>query len=421
MVATTLFVVALLHSFSTGFVSRLSKIFSEKNIFHHLLHWLSEVEIVFGFWALTFLLYLGISEGPAQVFQFHSSLNITEAFFIFCIMLVASTRAIVTLARRGIYFVSALIERFVRIPKLHAQFFGLMTLGPLLGSIITEPAAITIAALLLFRMIDIEKTPQGFVYVILAFLFVNVSVGGALTPYAAPPILMVARPWAWGLKEVFINLGIPGLISILISNSILLFHYRKKLIDYLIPLEPDHYPVPHWVTAFHSIILLCIIYFAHSVQVFVPLTFLFIAFTQLTKPYQDGLKYKESLLVAFFLYGLIVFGSLQSWWLNGLIAGMSSQSLFFGAITLTAVTDNAALTYLGSQIENLSEISKWSLTAGALVGGGLTILANAPNAAGFAILSSKFEGHTLNAWKLFKAALLPTGVALLCYYIRLMI
>jgi hypothetical protein len=160
---------------------------------------------------------------------------------------------------------------------------------------------------------------------------------------------------------------------------------------------------------------------AHYPQVFFGLFLIFIGLTNVTKNYQDQLKFKESLLVAFFLSGLIVFGSFQRWWLEPLMLAMSEVTLFSGAVGLTAITDNAALTYLGSQVPGLSDLSKWALVGGALVGGGLTILANAPNPAGFSILSSKFPNSTLNAVLLFKAALLPTIVAGVCFYVKIFI
>ena len=61
----------------------------------------------------------------------------------------------------------------------------------------------------------------------------------------------------------------------------------------------------------------------------------------------------------------------------------AQSALFFGAAALTAITDNAALTYLGSLVEDISDQSKYSLVAGAVAGGGLTVIANAPNPAGF--------------------------------------
>jgi hypothetical protein len=56
--------------------------------------------------------------------------------------------------------------------------------------------------------------------------------------------------------------------------------------------------------------------------------------------------------------------------------------MYFGATALTAITDNAALTYLGSLVEGVSDQLKYALVAGAVSGGGLTVIANAPNPAG---------------------------------------
>ena len=82
-------------------------------------------------------------------------------------------------------------------------------------------------------------------------------------------------------------------------------------------------------------------------------------------------------------------GNVQQWWLQEVLTKMSSLVLFYGAAALTAITDNAALTYLGSLVE-LSDSSKYYLVAGAVAGGGLTVIANAPNPAGFGILKSSF-------------------------------
>ena len=187
------------------------------------------------------------------------------------------------------------------------------------------------------------------------------------------------------------------------------------------PIEVDYYPMPFWVIASHVIFLGLMVLTSHHPQVFIGLFLIFIGLMTVTNIYQDQPKFKESLLVAFFLAGLIVFGSFQRWWLEPLISSLSNTTLFLVAGGLTAITDNAALTYLGSQVPNLTDLSKWSLVAGALVGGGLTILANAPNPAGFSILSSKFPNSTLNAFKLFKAAILPTIVAGICFYLQLFV
>ena len=80
-----------------------------------------------------------------------------------------------------------------------------------------------------------------------------------------------------------------------------------------------------------------------------------------TREFQDNLKLREGLLVGFFLSGLVTLGSLQSWWLKPLISGMDGAALYYGATALTAITDNAALTYLGSLVEGITPELKYAL------------------------------------------------------------
>lgn len=417
--ATAMFAVALVHTFSVGAIARLSRRYAKNKWLHKIFHLLSEVELVFGAWAILFLLSWMLVEGPSPVLKHHSSLNLTEPLFIFCVMIMSSTRAIITLARRLIFSFSRLLQALFKFDLLTAQFFSLMTLGPLLGSVITEPAAITITALLLYRMIKKESTESKTMYSLLALLFVNISVGGALTHFAAPPILVVARTWNWGATDVFFNLGIAALATVILNNILIFNLFKKQLRESLQAMEVDHYEVPAWLISAHALFLFLLVYNSHYPMIFVPIFLAFLVLVYVTNKFQDGLKFRESWMVSFFLYGLVVFGSFQRWWIEPLITNMGSGVLYLSAAALTAVTDNAALTYLGSQVTTLSDLSKWSLTAGALVGGGLTILANAPNAAGFAVLSSKFPDSSLSAVKLFKAAILPTLVALGCFAFKI--
>ena len=123
------------------------------------------------------------------------------------------------------------------------------------------------------------------------------------------------------------------------------------------------------------------------------------------------------LLVRVTAAGLVVLGGPQKWWLQPLLMGMSNTMVYFGATALTAVTDNAALTYLGSLVEGVSDEFKYALVAGAVTGGGLTVIANAPNPAGFAILREYFEDESINPGGLFVAALPPTLVAILTFFV----
>lgn len=417
--ATTFFFLALLHTFLVSQFAKISHRFEKGSAPEAFFHLLSEVEVVFGFWAFLFLTVWTLIAGPGEVIQYQQGLNLTEPLFIFCIMIMASTRPVITAARKFILLISDKLSLVLRFKKIQLQFLTLMILGPLLGSLITEPAAITITALLLYRMINKEKISSGFLYSIIGLLFVNVSIGGALTNFAAPPILVVARQWNWGLWDVFSHLGEAAIVAVIINACLIAYLNRHEMNNALEPIEKDSYPMPIWVVISHFVFLFSLVATAHYSQVFLGLFLIFIGLVSVTKNYQDQLKFREALLVAFFLGGLIVFGSFQKWWLEPLMALLSDKILFISAIGLTAVTDNAALTYLGSQVEGLSELSKWALVGGAVVGGGLTILANAPNPAGFSILSSHFPDSTLNAAKLLKAAFLPTLVALICFYIKI--
>ncbi len=416
ILGTCFFAAALLHTFSVSYFAKLSHRFEKGSAREAFFYLLSEVEVVFGFWAFLFLTVWACLEGITPVVQYQQSLNMTEPLFIFCIMIMASTRPVIAIARRLILALSLLLGRVLGIPTATLQFLTLMIVGPLLGSFITEPAAITITALLLYRMIDEAKVKSSFLYGILGLLFVNISVGGALTHFAAPPILVVARTWGWGFSDVFSHLGVAALLSVVVNAGVISYFYRREIQDTLVAIEKESYRMPIWVTITHLIFMALLVASSHYPQVFVGLFLIFMGLVSVTKNFQDQLKFREAFLVAFFLSGLIVFGAFQKWWLEPLLTSLDQYTLYFGAIVLTAVTDNAALTYLGSQVPGLSELAKWALVAGSLVGGGLTILANAPNPAGFSILSSKFPEGSLNAFKLFRAALFPTSVALLIFF-----
>ena len=143
---------------------------------------------------------------------------------------------------------------------------------------------------------------------------------------------------------------------------------------------------------------------------------LFLGVAHAYERHQDRLILREGLLVAFFLAGLVVLGGQQQWWLKPVLLSMSADQVFFGAVALTAFTDNAALTYLGSLVEGLSDAFKYALVAGAVVGGGLTVIANAPNPAGVAILRKHFDDEAIHPLGLVLGALVPTAVAALAFW-----
>ncbi len=419
--ATIIFFIALVHTFLVSYFSKLAHKFEKGTAAEAFFHLLSDVEVVFGFWAFIFLAIWSLKDGVLVAIEYQQSLNLTEPLFIFCIMIVSSTRPVISITRQAILVISNKISKITRLKLIYVQFFTLLTLGPILGSAITEPAAITITALLLYRMINENKIESSLLYGCIGLLFVNISVGGALTNFAAPPILIVARTWGWSLADVFLNLGEAALVAVFVNTLTFILLFKNKIIKQMSVIETDYYPMPKWVVGSHLIFLLGIVLSAHYTQVFFGLFLIFIGLVSVTKNYQDQLKFREGLMVSFFLSGLIVFGPFQRWWLEPLILSFNNQELYLGATLLTTITDNAALTYLGSQVSSLTDLGKWALVAGSLVGGGMTIVANAPNPAGFSILSSKFPDGTLNAVKLIKAAFLPTLIALICFYLKVFV
>jgi Na+/H+ antiporter NhaD/arsenite permease-like protein len=173
--------------------------------------------------------------------------------------------------------------------------------------------------------------------------------------------------------------------------------------------------IPLFVVAVHLLFLASIVIFAHHPVVFMGLLLFFMGYTHAYAKFQNPLLLKEALMVAFFLAGLVVLGGMQQWWLQPILENMSTTVVYYGATALTAITDNAALTYLGSLVEGTSEEFKYALVAGALTGGGLTVIANAPNPAGMSILREHFPDGSVSPLWLFLAALPPTIVAIIAF------
>jgi hypothetical protein len=254
--------------------------------------------------------------------------------------------------------------------------------------------------------------PESLKYFSLGVLFVNVSIGGTLTSYAAPPVLMVAGAWSWDTAFMAANFGWKAALAVLVNATVATWLLRRHLrAPATSPGATEGPAVPRTVQAVHLLFLVAVVLTAHHSAVFMGLFLFFLGFTSAYARYQQPLLLKEALLVAFFLAGLVVLGGMQEWWLQPLISDMPANTLFFGALGLTALTDNAALTYLGSLIEGLPAASKYALVAGAVAGGGLTVIANAPNPAGVALLRGGFEDGTIGAGFLLLGALVPTAVA----------
>jgi hypothetical protein len=535
VVATLIFFLAILHTFLTSYFMKLShqwekehekKILSGKynkySVSHkaELFHFLGEVEAVFGIWAAALVVAIIIFfDWPTAVHYIQNDVNFTEAMFVVVIMTLAATRPILKLAESVMWRLANILGGTIT-----AWWFTILTMGPILGAFITEPAAMTISALLLStKFYDLEPD-NTFKYATAGLLFVNISVGGTLTHFAAPPVLMVACPWSWGMDHMIFNFGWKAIIGILLANGIYYLYFRGELnklqkqfsilvlkdeiqkkylrqkdleaefdkigcllgdrLGFAMEFEaktkqikdkignvimnrhqesflkegidpnlikeayeqrfdeirrrkmrmtipgimPEHErpiimdpewdsrddEVPVWVMIIHILFMVWTIFNAHHPAIFVPGLLFFLGFAQVTAPFQNKIDLKPALLVGFFLGGLVIHGGLQGWWIAPVLERLGEIPLMFSATLLSAFNDNAAITFLSTLVPGFTDGMKYSVVAGAVAGGGLTVIANAPNPAGQSILKKYFEDG-ISPLGLLMGAALPTSIMLICF------
>jgi hypothetical protein len=537
LVATLIFFLAIVHTFMTGrfmvishkwekaHAAKIKNGQAHRDSVHHgaeLFHFLGEVEAVFGIWVIALVIAIfGFYDWKTVVNYISYRVNFTEPLFVVVIMTLAATRPILRLSEAIIRKIANLLGG-----TLTAQWLTALTIGPLLGSFITEPAAMTISALVLARMVYALEPSQRFKYATLGLLFVNISVGGTLTHFAAPPVLMVAGPWKWTTAHMLGNFGWKSVIGILLSNAIYFWVFRKEMskmgqksmpvrlkdeiqekylnrrdmearfeelvsrvndeqgtlsavneqihnivsevrqrlekhyiqqlvhkgidkdmveqafaqrfeeiklramrrgLPALLPpgqrgafTDPDwdnrDDPVPVWVTVVHVFFMVWTIFNAHHPELFIPGMLFFLGFAEVTKPFQNRINLKPALLVGFFLGGLVIHGGVQGWWIAPILGNLAEMPLMLGAAILTAFNDNAAITYLSTLVPDFSDSLKYAVVAGAVAGGGLTIIANAPNPAGVSILKKYFKDEVSPAG-ILAGALVPTAIMLLIYLV----
>ena len=428
LVATVVFLLAILHTFAAARITAAAHRLQDRieketggpghSFRVEMLHFLGEVEAVFGIWAIPLLLSAAAMKGWRSVEDYVAHVHFTEPMFVVVIMAIASTRPVLSFAERCMGAVASLGGGTPL-----AWWVTILTVGPLLGSFITEPAAMTICALLLARhLYELDPSPR-LKYGTLGLLFVNVSVGGTLTHFAAPPVLMVAARYGWGLTFMLRSFGWKAAVAILVSTAAYAALFRKefgllakrreaRLSD---PSErPSERAVPAWIVVTHLLFLGWTVFTAHTPALFVAGFLYFLAFTQATAPHQNPVNLRPALLVGFFLAGLVLHGTLQQWWIAPVLARLAEVPLFLGATVLTAFNDNAAITYLASLVPGFTPELKYAVVAGAVTGGGLTVIANAPNPAGQSILSRYFPDGVLPLG-LFLGALAPTVVVAIAF------
>jgi hypothetical protein len=536
-VATLIFLLAVIHTFMT---SSLLRIAERRAVAHdqriergeaprdsvdhtaRLLHFLGEVEVVFGLWAVALVVAIvAFYDWSTAVHYLGHTVDFTEAAFVVVIMTLAATRPILRLAERIIRGIAGMLGG-----SLSALWFTTLTIGPLLGSFITEPAAITISALLLGSTFYALQPSLRFRYATLGLLLVNVSVGGTLTHFAAPPVLMVAGPWGWDMGHMLTQFGWKAAAGILLSNGLYFTLFRRELtaledryatvrvkeeiqtryltrrgvdalfgqlaktiteeagtresidrqirdisarieselekeyvpelcekgydeklvreafgqrleevrlrqIRRLLPglLPPDQRgkfvdpdwnhrddPVPVWVTLVHVLFMGWTILNAHYAPLFILGMLFFLGFAKVTEDYQNSIDLKPAMLVGFFLAGLVIHGGVQGWWIAPILGNLGETSIMFVGTLLTAFNDNAAITYLATLVPGFTDTLKYGLVAGAVAGGGLTIIANAPNPAGISLLKRHFEGG-VSAVGLLRAAIVPTALVFTMFFL----
>lgn len=408
-IALVIFVVAILHTFSVKFFKSLAQKFPRH---HNIFDMLGEVEIVFGFWAIVLVLIIFFLLGKTETVIYLNNQSYVEPLFVFVIMVIAASKPILDFSLTCVKKISALLP----VNKSLSLFLITMSFVPLLGSFITEPAAMTLAALILRDHFYSKKISNKFKYGIIGTLFVNVSIGGAMTPFAAPPILMVAAKWNWDLNFMINTFAWRTALAVFINSIILTFLFRNELTK-LGESKIKTIKIPSFVLILHLILLLGVIFFVHDLIIFLGIFLIFLAVVNAFNQYQDKLIINQAFLVSLFLAGLVVLGGQQKWWLQTVLAKLTPDQIYYVATALTAVTDNAALTYLASLVDGLSDQFKYAIAAGAITGGGLTVIANAPNPAGYSILNKKFSGGIVSPLYLFLSALGPTIVAIICYKI----
>lgn len=413
ILASTLFGFAVLHTFCVKRFANWASRHPEGSLLENLFHFLAETEVVFGLWGASLFSGIAILEGSLEPsIAYVNGLKFNEAKFVFVIMVMAATRPVVRQAEILIHF----LARCLPLKEGSAFYVAALSFGTLLGSLITEPAAMTLIAILLKRRFFDRGISPSLAYATLGLLFVNISIGGTLTHFAAPPVLMVAEKWHWSTPFMISHLGWRAAASCLASTLLTMLVFRKELNNHKSnATEPSS--VPLWLTLLHVALIAFVVKLAHHPDVFFGVFMMFLGLVTATKEHQDDLKLREGLLVGFFLAGLVTLGSLQSWWLQPLISQLDGSMMYFGATLLTAVTDNAALAYLGTLVDGISDSLKYALIAGAVTGGGLTLIANAPNPAGAAILRDApcFNGEGISPLRLFVWALPPTLVAA-CFF-----
>lgn len=432
IVAAAIFGLALLNTFTYRFFSRAGDILHKRAaeleesdapnkiikgrtcyFFAKFFHLGGEIEIIFGLWLLPLFIGFWLAYGWEGLTSYLDDLvfaqrKYVEPAFVIVVMCIAATRPVIQFASDCVRAVASVFGGGAA-----AWWISILCIGPLLGSFITEPAAITICAILLVKNFYAYNPSPRFKYATLGLLLVAVSAGGTLSHFSAPPVLMVAAAWEWDFLFMLSNFGWKAALGIVAS---VLFYYfifrgqfRKINAAKSAHEQKSEERVPLWIVLAHLYFLFFVVVSLHHPALFFFTFMFFIAFVESTHAYQYKMRLGVPIKVGLFLAALVTHGSLQAWWIEPLLLKFSEGELFACSIVLTAFNDNAAITYLASLVPNFSDSMKYFVMSGAIAGGGLTVIANAPNPAGIAVLGPYFKGG-VSPVLLFLSAFIPTAI-----------
>ena len=240
---------------------------------------MAEIEVVFGIWAGIFLTIFYINSGFEPMYEYLTTRNYNEPVFIFIIMIVAATRPILKTVTNIVNYAGDKLTTWFRLPGAVGVYFILLAIVPILGSLITEPAAITLAALILSDKIFSQEISKKLKYATLATLFVNISIGGTLTNFAAPPVLMVANVWEWTNSYMFSNFGWKAALACVVNTLIVIIMFRKELGGIQIDAprkESEYEKIPVFVVGMHFVLLAAIVIAGHYPALLIGLFIIFL-------------------------------------------------------------------------------------------------------------------------------------------------
>lgn len=421
-VALAIFVCAIIHTLQVHkiqkFAHKIEIKTGKRTPLTHFLFFLSQVEVIFAFWVIPLFMAISYFYSWSTALEYINTRDYTEPVFVVVILSLTATRPIVHIGETLIKWGAKGLGG-----SLSAWWFVLLTLGPLLGSLITEVGAMALCALLLSRQFYIHQPPLKLAYATLALLFVNISVGGILTDFASPAVLVLAHCWHWTSLDMFTNFGWKAALGIVLSNFLYWLYFKKDIARMEAkraakPLKSLSFEqsIPLWITCVHILFIVWIVTISHYPAVFIASFLFFLGFHQITKDHQYPVRLAHPMLVGLFLAGLVIHGGLQGWWVVNLLYGLPPLSVMGVAMSLTAFNDNTAIAYLAALVPNWGEVFEYAIFTGVIAGGGLTVIANAPNPAGYAILKHHFK-EGITPLKLFLAALIPTLILYAIFYL----